>query len=59
MYNSTYTESNLILSGTHTHSAPGGYLMEFMYDLPCLGFVKETFDALVEGITTVRTEDWG
>ncbi|KAJ3641677.1 hypothetical protein Zmor_028161 [Zophobas morio] len=52
MYNSTYTESNLILSGTHTHSAPGGYLMEFMYDLPCLGFVKETFDALVEGITT-------
>ncbi|XP_064213868.1 neutral ceramidase isoform X2 [Tribolium castaneum] len=50
-YKDVYTESNLILSGTHTHSAPGGFLMDFMYDIPSLGFVKETFDALVDGIT--------
>ncbi|XP_044261927.1 neutral ceramidase-like [Tribolium madens] len=50
-YKDTYTESNLILSGTHTHSAPGGFLMDFLYDIPSLGYVKETFEALVDGIT--------
>nr|CAI5853835.1 unnamed protein product [Callosobruchus analis] len=45
-----FTFSNFILSGTHTHSAPGGYLMDVMYDLPNFGFIQETFEALVEGI---------
>ncbi|CAH2009711.1 unnamed protein product [Acanthoscelides obtectus] len=49
-YGDTYTFSNFILSGTHTHSAPGGFLMNVMYDLPNLGFIQETFEALVNGI---------
>lgn len=47
---SLYSESNIILSGTHTHSGPAGYLQYIAYDITGLGFVKETFDALVEGI---------
>ncbi|CAK1600599.1 unnamed protein product [Parnassius mnemosyne] len=45
-----YTDNNVILSGTHTHSTPGGFLMDFLFDLPILGFVKETYLALVTGI---------
>jgi neutral ceramidase len=51
LYQDTYTQENVILSGTHTHNAPGGYLMYFLYDIPTLGFVRQTFDALVAGIT--------
>ncbi|XP_044262814.1 neutral ceramidase-like [Tribolium madens] len=51
LYNDTYTEQNLIISGTHTHSTPGGWLMDLMFDIPNLGFVQESFDTLVEGIT--------
>ncbi|XP_019871474.2 neutral ceramidase isoform X2 [Aethina tumida] len=49
-YGEMYTENNLILSGTHTHGTPGGFLMDLMFDLPNLGFSHETFNALVEGI---------
>ncbi|KAK7602643.1 hypothetical protein V9T40_006617 [Parthenolecanium corni] len=46
-----YTHKNVMISGTHTHSAPGGYLMDFLFDASTLGFVPETFNALVKGIT--------
>uniref|UniRef100_A0A8D8YI34 Neutral ceramidase n=2 Tax=Cacopsylla melanoneura TaxID=428564 RepID=A0A8D8YI34_9HEMI len=46
-----YTQDNVLLSGTHTHSAPGGFLMDFMFDLNSLGFVPDTFNAMVRGIT--------
>jgi neutral ceramidase len=55
LYNDTYTEKNLVLSGTHSHSTPGGFLMDLMLDIPCLGFVQESFDSLVDGITQVNT----
>lgn len=45
-----YSEENVIISGTHTHSTPGGFLMDFLFDLPILGFVKETYMAYVTGI---------
>lgn len=50
-FGETYNERNLILSGSHTHSTAGGFLMDFLFDLPILGFVKETFTAYVVGIT--------
>ncbi|XP_052124114.1 neutral ceramidase [Frankliniella occidentalis] len=46
-----YTDNTLMLSGTHTHSAPGGFLMHLLFDITTMGFVKESFDGLVEGIT--------
>lgn len=54
-YGEMYTEDNLILTGTHTHGTPGGFLMDLMFDLPNLGFSHETFNALVEGIVRVST----
>ncbi|CAG2240357.1 ASAH2 [Mytilus edulis] len=49
-YGNLYTERNLCISGTHTHSGPGGFHQYLLYDITSLGFVKESFDALVEGI---------
>lgn len=52
-YQDTYTMDNVIVSGTHTHSTPGGFLMDLLYDLSILGFVPQTFDALSQGIYLV------
>nr|XP_032515548.1 neutral ceramidase isoform X1 [Danaus plexippus plexippus] len=49
-YGDVYNEGNVIISGTHTHSTPGGFLLDFLFDLPILGFVKETYVALIAGI---------
>ncbi|XP_058064206.1 neutral ceramidase [Anopheles bellator] len=49
-YGELYTDANVIVSGSHTHSTPGGFLMYLLYDLTSLGFVSETFNALVHGI---------
>lgn len=49
-YGNLYTERNVCISGTHTHSGPGGFHQYLLYDITSLGFVKETFEALVEGI---------
>ncbi|XP_029047034.2 neutral ceramidase isoform X1 [Osmia bicornis bicornis] len=46
-----YTEENVMISGTHSHSTPGGFMLDMLFDLTAFGFVRETFDALVEGIT--------
>lgn len=48
-----YTIDNIIISGTHTHGTPGGFLMDLLYDLTSLGFVSETFNALINGIFNV------
>lgn len=41
----------LIFISTDTHSTPAGFHQLVLYDLTSLGFVKETFYALVRGIT--------
>lgn len=46
-----YTERNVMISGTHTHSAPGGFMLDVLFDLTTFGFVRESFDAIVSGIT--------
>ncbi|XP_065225637.1 neutral ceramidase [Planococcus citri] len=45
-----YTVNNVMISGTHTHSAPGGFLMDFLFDVSTLGFNQETYSALTKGI---------
>ncbi|CAM6092839.1 unnamed protein product [Calypogeia fissa] len=49
-YGSLYTEQNVVISGTHTHAGPGGYLQYVLYLITSLGFVRQSFDALVDGI---------
>lgn len=52
-YGSLYTAENVLLSGTHTHASPAGFLQYVLYSVTSLGFVRQSFDALVDGITGV------
>ena len=45
-----YSHENVAVSGTHTHSGPGGFLAYILYQSTSWGFVKETYDAMVDGI---------
>ncbi|XP_056856892.1 neutral ceramidase 1-like [Raphanus sativus] len=49
-YGDLYTEKNVAISGIHTHAGPGGYLQYVVYIVTSLGFVRQSFDALVDGI---------
>ncbi len=49
-YGATYTDQNVVLTATHTHSAPGGYSEYTLWNLTTLGFEAPVFEALVSGI---------
>ena len=49
--NEICTIENLSISGTHTHSGPAGFLQYVLYQFTSLGFVSETIDTFVEGIS--------
>ena len=51
LYPGLYTEKNIVLCATHTHSGPAGFMQYFIYNLVNLGFTKQTTDAMVAGIT--------
>ena len=51
-----FTEDNVLLSPTHTHSLPGGFHTFWMYQIVSNGFINETYDALVAGISQVRLD---
>ncbi|KAG5667320.1 hypothetical protein PVAND_015304 [Polypedilum vanderplanki] len=50
-FGATYRFDNVMISGTHTHSGPAGFHQFVLYDLTAMGFVEETFYAMVRGIT--------
>eukprot|EP00933_Yihiella_yeosuensis_P052983 TRINITY_DN5112_c5_g1_i1.p1 TRINITY_DN5112_c5_g1~~TRINITY_DN5112_c5_g1_i1.p1 ORF type:complete len:756 (+),score=138.30 TRINITY_DN5112_c5_g1_i1:208-2475(+) len=45
-----YTRDNVMISGTHTHSGPGGYSHHAFYNIQLLGFQKDNFDCVCRGI---------
>ncbi|MGW0523376.1 neutral/alkaline ceramidase [Crossiella sp. NPDC003009] len=45
-----YTDANLSLSATHTHSGPGGYSHYSLYNITTFGYHDDTFKAIVDGI---------
>lgn len=47
-----YSTENICISGTHTHSGPAGFLQYTLFQITSWGFVEETFDAWVNGITS-------
>ncbi|XP_011359946.1 neutral ceramidase [Pteropus vampyrus] len=49
-YGSLYRRDNVILSGTHTHSAPGGYFQYTVFVIASEGFSNRTFEYMVTGI---------
>lgn len=49
MHRSPFGEENLLLAGTHTHSAPGGYSGMLLYDYTDGGVDDATVECIVEG----------
>jgi neutral ceramidase len=54
-YGTAYTDQNLVLTATHTHSGPGGFDEYTLYNLTTLGFEAPVYEAVVAGI--VRAVD--
>ena len=52
-YGTLYNAKNVVLSGTHTHSGPAGFLQYLLFTITSLGWVQQSFDALVNGIVVV------
>ncbi|MFD9124139.1 neutral/alkaline non-lysosomal ceramidase N-terminal domain-containing protein [Kitasatospora sp. NPDC059571] len=50
LYGGTYTEQNISVSATHTHSGPGGCAHDLAYNLSIGGFQQQNFDAVVSGV---------
>ncbi|CAO2204067.1 unnamed protein product [Urochloa humidicola] len=49
-YGDIYNANNVAISGIHTHAGPGGYLQYVVYIVTSLGFVRQSFDVIVDGI---------
>jgi len=49
-YNGLYTQDNVMLSSTHTHSAPAGFLQFVLYIITSQGFIDQNFKAIRDGI---------
>lgn len=45
-----YSDRNVVISATHTHSAAGGHSFYYLYNASIGGFAWQTYDALVHGI---------
>jgi len=51
-FGTLYTCENVLISGTHTHSAPGGFAGYTIYDLTGDGFDDYTYECIVSGMVT-------
>ncbi|NOY68413.1 MAG: neutral/alkaline ceramidase [Deltaproteobacteria bacterium] len=49
-YGGLYTDANVALSATHTHSGPGAISHYAMYNLSMLGYDEKHFNTVVDGI---------
>lgn len=49
-YGLLYTEKNIMISSTHSHSGMGGYLQYTLYEFAALGWIEETAKPMVDGI---------
>src|SRR5687767_3401588 len=49
-YGTLYSDENVVLSATHTHSGPGGFSHYALYNLTVLGYDAQNFEAIVDGI---------
>jgi neutral ceramidase len=50
--------SQLLITGTHTHSGPGGYSHHLLFNLSIQGFVPDVFNTIVQGITDALDEGY-
>ncbi len=54
-FGAQYSDENVLLSASHTHSGPGGYSHYHLYRLINLGFSEQNFDGVVNGIVKAIT----
>jgi neutral ceramidase len=47
-----YTKDNIAVTGTHSHSGPGGWTNYFLHHASTLGFERNTYNAVVTGALT-------
>ena len=45
-----FDNTNVCISGTHTHSAPAGFLSHTIFQVTSLGFVHQAYEAYANGI---------
>jgi len=50
IYGNLFTNDNVLLSGTHTHSGAGGFSWYILYDISDFGYDSQNFNAVVSGI---------
>lgn len=50
IYGTLYTEQNVMLNATHSHSGPGGFAHDTLYNLTTFGFDNQNFEAICHGI---------
>lgn len=49
-YGSIYTDKNVAVSGTHTHSGPSGFLEDTIFQFAGSGWQPQTIDTFVNGV---------
>ena len=49
-YGGLYTDANVAISATHTHSGPGAYSHYALYNLSMLGYDEKHFNTVADGI---------
>lgn len=49
-FGNLYTAENIMLSATHTHSGPGGYAFDTLFNFTVRGFYKKHYQTIVNGI---------
>ncbi|MBT2508372.1 neutral/alkaline ceramidase [Streptomyces sp. ISL-98] len=49
-YGGLYTEQNVLITATHSHSGPGGYSHHLLYNLTTKGYHEKTFAAITDGM---------
>lgn len=57
-YGSLYRQDNVVLSGTHTHSGPGGYFQYTLFWITSKGLVRPALSSIVNGIVKVSVTPW-
>lgn len=49
-YGALYNDDNVLITATHDHSGPGGFSTYTLYNLTILGFSRDNFNTIVNGI---------
>lgn len=50
LYPGLFAHENLMISSTHTHSAPGGFSWNTLYQLTTFGVSHQNIDGIIDGI---------